>query len=160
MSCQPLNFKGSEGAVGLIRWFKRTESVFSHSNCIEDCKVKLATGTLTKEALSWWNSFVQPIGIEEAYQITWVEFAVLQKGLDEMIEQRSEMRTLVLPKSNMGTFEGVIGIGGLDEKGYSEYVSKSMIVCRFKVEHQSAIWLAPATRLRMEMEGIAMEFCD
>nr|GEU91446.1 reverse transcriptase domain-containing protein [Tanacetum cinerariifolium] len=28
MSCQPFNFKGSEGAVGLIRWFERTESVF------------------------------------------------------------------------------------------------------------------------------------
>nr|GEU50731.1 reverse transcriptase domain-containing protein [Tanacetum cinerariifolium] len=26
MSCQPFNFKGSEGAIGLIRWFKRTES--------------------------------------------------------------------------------------------------------------------------------------
>ncbi|GJW86892.1 putative reverse transcriptase domain-containing protein [Tanacetum coccineum] len=25
MSCQPINFKGSEGAVGLIRWFERTE---------------------------------------------------------------------------------------------------------------------------------------
>ncbi|GJT08252.1 reverse transcriptase domain-containing protein [Tanacetum coccineum] len=52
MSCQPINFKGTEGAVGLIRWFERTESVFSHSNCTEDCKVKFATGTLTKEALS------------------------------------------------------------------------------------------------------------
>ncbi|GKA42734.1 hypothetical protein Tco_0735394 [Tanacetum coccineum] len=29
MSCQPTNFKGSEGAVGLIRWFERTKSVFS-----------------------------------------------------------------------------------------------------------------------------------
>ncbi|GKB34661.1 hypothetical protein Tco_0879603 [Tanacetum coccineum] len=29
MSCQPINFKGPEGAVGLIRWFERTESVFS-----------------------------------------------------------------------------------------------------------------------------------
>ncbi|GJS16014.1 hypothetical protein Tco_0410486 [Tanacetum coccineum] len=28
-SCQPINFKGSEGAVGLIRWFERTKSVFS-----------------------------------------------------------------------------------------------------------------------------------
>ncbi|GJT30258.1 hypothetical protein Tco_0910533, partial [Tanacetum coccineum] len=37
MSCQPFNFK-----------------------------VKFATGTVTKEALSWWNSFAQPIGIEEA----------------------------------------------------------------------------------------------
>ncbi|GJU42537.1 hypothetical protein Tco_1195494 [Tanacetum coccineum] len=44
MSCQPMNFKGSEGAVGLIRWLKRTESVFSRSNCTEDCKVKFATG--------------------------------------------------------------------------------------------------------------------
>nr|GEY54364.1 reverse transcriptase domain-containing protein [Tanacetum cinerariifolium] len=71
MSCQTFNFKGSEGAVGLIRWFERTESVFSHSNCTEDCKVKFATGTLTEEALSWWMSFDQPIRIEEAYKITW-----------------------------------------------------------------------------------------
>ncbi|GJS42664.1 hypothetical protein Tco_0567707 [Tanacetum coccineum] len=70
MSCQPINFKGTKGAVGLIRWFERTESVFSCSNCTEDCKVKFATGTLTEEALSWWNSFTQPIGIEEAYKIT------------------------------------------------------------------------------------------
>ncbi|GJY43162.1 putative reverse transcriptase domain-containing protein [Tanacetum coccineum] len=77
MSCQPINFKGLEGAVGLIRWFEGTESVFSHSNCTEDCKVKFATGTLTEEALSWWNSFAQPIGIEEAYKITWVKFRKL-----------------------------------------------------------------------------------
>ncbi|GJS89769.1 hypothetical protein Tco_0772405 [Tanacetum coccineum] len=57
MSCQSINFKGSEGAVGLIRWFERTESVFSHSNYTEDCKVKFAT--------------------EEAYKITWVEFKKL-----------------------------------------------------------------------------------
>nr|GEU35073.1 reverse transcriptase domain-containing protein [Tanacetum cinerariifolium] len=77
MSCQPFNFKGLEGAIKLIHWFERTESVFSHSNCIEDCKVKFATGTLTKKALSWWNSFAQPIGIEKAYKITWVEFKKL-----------------------------------------------------------------------------------
>nr|GEZ47628.1 retrotransposon protein, putative, Ty3-gypsy subclass [Tanacetum cinerariifolium] len=77
MSYQPFNFKGSEGTTGLIRWFERTESVFSHRNCTEDCKVKFATGTLTEKALSWWNSFVQPIGIEEAYKITWVEFKKL-----------------------------------------------------------------------------------
>ncbi|GJR84184.1 putative reverse transcriptase domain-containing protein [Tanacetum coccineum] len=48
MSCQPINFK--------------------------DYKVKFATGTLTEEALSWWNFFAHPIGLEEAYKITWVEF--------------------------------------------------------------------------------------
>ncbi|GKB02605.1 reverse transcriptase domain-containing protein, partial [Tanacetum coccineum] len=77
MSCQPFNFKGSEGAVGLICWFERSKSVFSHSNYTEDCNVKFATGTLTEEALSWWNSFAQPIRIEEAYKITWVEFKKL-----------------------------------------------------------------------------------
>ncbi|GJY91185.1 reverse transcriptase domain-containing protein [Tanacetum coccineum] len=77
MSCQPINFKGTKGAVGLIRWFERTELVFSHSNCTEDCKVKFATDTLTEKAISWWNSFAQPIRIEEAYKITWVEFKKL-----------------------------------------------------------------------------------
>nr|GEY92543.1 putative reverse transcriptase domain, ribonuclease H-like domain, aspartic peptidase domain protein [Tanacetum cinerariifolium] len=74
MSYQPFNFKGTEGAVGLICWFERTETVFSRSNCTEDCKVKFDIGTLTEEALSWCNSFAQPIGIEEAYKITWSEF--------------------------------------------------------------------------------------
>ncbi|GJV24144.1 putative reverse transcriptase domain-containing protein [Tanacetum coccineum] len=77
MSCKPFNFKGTEGAVGLIRWFEQTESVFSCSNCTKDCKVKFAIGTLTEEALSWWNSFAQPIGIKEAYKITWSEFKKL-----------------------------------------------------------------------------------
>nr|GFA62852.1 reverse transcriptase domain-containing protein [Tanacetum cinerariifolium] len=43
----------------------------------KDCKVKVATGTLTEEALSWWNSIAQPIEIEEAYKITWSEFKKL-----------------------------------------------------------------------------------
>nr|GEY79392.1 reverse transcriptase domain-containing protein [Tanacetum cinerariifolium] len=78
---QPLRISklvtSSEGAVGLIRWFKGTESVFSCSNFTEDCKVNFATGTLTEEALSWWNSFAQPIRIEKAYKITWVKFKKL-----------------------------------------------------------------------------------
>ncbi|GJQ91827.1 reverse transcriptase domain-containing protein [Tanacetum coccineum] len=40
-------------------------------------KVKFATGTLNEEALSLWNSFAQPIGIEEAYKITWSKFKTL-----------------------------------------------------------------------------------
>nr|GEX01213.1 reverse transcriptase domain-containing protein [Tanacetum cinerariifolium] len=51
MSCQPFNFKGSEGAIGLICWFECTELVFSCSNCIEDCKVKFTTGVEFKKLL-------------------------------------------------------------------------------------------------------------
>ncbi|GKG27008.1 hypothetical protein Tco_0402711, partial [Tanacetum coccineum] len=39
VSCQPFYFNGTEGAVSLIRWFERTESVFSHSHCAEENKV-------------------------------------------------------------------------------------------------------------------------
>ncbi|GJS95296.1 reverse transcriptase domain-containing protein [Tanacetum coccineum] len=77
MRCQPFNFKCTKGAVGLIRWVERIESVFLCSYYTEDYKVKFATGTLTEKALCWWNSFAQPIGIEEAYKITWSEFKQL-----------------------------------------------------------------------------------
>ncbi|GJR97603.1 putative reverse transcriptase domain-containing protein [Tanacetum coccineum] len=56
ISCQPFYFNGTEGAVGLIHWFERTELVFSRSKCIEEKKVTFATGTLTDDALSWNNN--------------------------------------------------------------------------------------------------------
>nr|GFC57918.1 reverse transcriptase domain-containing protein [Tanacetum cinerariifolium] len=71
ISCKPFYFNGTERVVGLIRWFERTESVFSRSNCAEENKVAFATGTLTNDALSWWNAYAQPIGIEQANRITW-----------------------------------------------------------------------------------------
>ncbi|GKA93349.1 putative reverse transcriptase domain-containing protein [Tanacetum coccineum] len=76
MSFQPINFKGTEGAVGLIRSFERTESVF-RSNCTEDCKVKFTTGTLTEEALSLVEFFCPHLLDRKAYKITWVEFKKL-----------------------------------------------------------------------------------
>ncbi|GJU63507.1 hypothetical protein Tco_1245342 [Tanacetum coccineum] len=57
VSYQPFYFNGTEGAVSLIRWFERTESAFSRSNCAEENKVTFATGTLTDDALSWWNAY-------------------------------------------------------------------------------------------------------
>nr|GEU81589.1 reverse transcriptase domain-containing protein [Tanacetum cinerariifolium] len=77
ISCQPFYFSGMKGVVRLIYWFERTESVFSRSNCAEENKVAFATGTLTNDALSWWNAYAQPIGIEQANRITWTEL----KGL-------------------------------------------------------------------------------
>nr|GEW22984.1 hypothetical protein [Tanacetum cinerariifolium] len=40
-------------------------------------KVAFATGTLTNDALSWWNAYAQPIGIEQANRITWTELKSL-----------------------------------------------------------------------------------
>ncbi|GJT80294.1 reverse transcriptase domain-containing protein [Tanacetum coccineum] len=41
--------------------------------CVEEDKVTFATGTLTNDALSWWNAYAQPIGIEQANRIIWTE---------------------------------------------------------------------------------------
>nr|GEX73155.1 reverse transcriptase domain-containing protein [Tanacetum cinerariifolium] len=89
ISCQPFNFKGSEGAVGLIRWFEHTESVFSRSNCTEDWKVKFST--LTEDALSWWNSYAKPIGIEQADKIAWTE---LKRLLTNKYCPRTEVKKM------------------------------------------------------------------
>nr|GEW32886.1 reverse transcriptase domain-containing protein [Tanacetum cinerariifolium] len=52
MSCQPFNFKGSEGVIRHIRWFECTELVFSHSNCTEDWKVEFKK-LLIKKYCPW-----------------------------------------------------------------------------------------------------------
>ncbi|GKE52008.1 reverse transcriptase domain-containing protein, partial [Tanacetum coccineum] len=70
ISCQPFYFNGTGGVVGLISWFERTESVFYCSNYVEENNVTFAT---TDDALSWWNAYAQPIGIEQANKITWTE---------------------------------------------------------------------------------------
>nr|GFC38121.1 hypothetical protein [Tanacetum cinerariifolium] len=46
IKCQPLNFKGTEGVVGLSQWLERMESIFHISGCAIDNQVKFATCTL------------------------------------------------------------------------------------------------------------------
>ncbi|GKD51992.1 hypothetical protein Tco_1280968, partial [Tanacetum coccineum] len=53
MKCQPFNFKGTEGVVGLIRWFEKKETMFHISNCPKKSQVKYATCTLLDGALTW-----------------------------------------------------------------------------------------------------------
>ncbi|GJZ91912.1 hypothetical protein Tco_0663977 [Tanacetum coccineum] len=53
---QPLNFKGTEGVVGLSRWFEKMELVFHISGYAIDNQVKFTTYTLLGAALTWWNS--------------------------------------------------------------------------------------------------------
>ncbi|GJS90702.1 reverse transcriptase domain-containing protein [Tanacetum coccineum] len=108
MSCQPFYFNGTEGSVGLIRWFEQTESVFSRSNCTKDCKVKFATSTLTEDALSWWNSYAKPIGIEQADKIAWTELKRLLTNKyyprTEVKKMEDEFYNLVVKGNNLKTY--------------------------------------------------------
>ncbi|GJR81163.1 putative reverse transcriptase domain-containing protein [Tanacetum coccineum] len=70
MKCQPLNFKGTEGVVGLTLWIEKMESVFNISGCAIENQVKFATCTLLGAGLTWWNGQIRTLGLE-AYALTW-----------------------------------------------------------------------------------------
>ncbi|GKE61645.1 reverse transcriptase domain-containing protein [Tanacetum coccineum] len=108
VSCQPFYFNGTKGVVDLIRWFERTLSVFSRSNCAKENKVTFATGTLTDDALSWWNSYAQPIGIDQANQITWTKLKRLLTNKycprTEVKKMEEEFYNLVVKGNDLKTY--------------------------------------------------------
>ncbi|GJZ73894.1 putative reverse transcriptase domain-containing protein [Tanacetum coccineum] len=91
MKCQPLNFKGTEGVVGLTRWFEKMETLFHISNCLEKYQVKYATCTLLNNALTWWNSHKRTVGIEAAFAMSWRE---LMKLMAEVYCPRNEIQKI------------------------------------------------------------------
>nr|GEV99708.1 hypothetical protein [Tanacetum cinerariifolium] len=91
LNCQPRNFSGIKGVVSLARWFKKMKSVFRISNCPLNSQVKLATCTSLDGALTWWNSYVQTIGIDEAYEMPWKD---LMKLMIEVYYPRNEIQKL------------------------------------------------------------------
>jgi hypothetical protein len=60
-------------------------------NCPEESKVKFATGMLLDAAMSWWNSYAQPIGMENAYKLTWEQF---KKMMTKKFCPRTEIQKL------------------------------------------------------------------
>ncbi|GJV83733.1 hypothetical protein Tco_1523631 [Tanacetum coccineum] len=71
LKCQPLNFKGTEGVVGLTQWFERIEYVFHISNDAIENQVKFATCTLYGINLTWWNTHVRTVGHDATYGMPW-----------------------------------------------------------------------------------------
>ncbi|GJT13388.1 putative reverse transcriptase domain-containing protein [Tanacetum coccineum] len=99
LKCQPLNFKGTKGVVGLTQWFEKIESVYSISNCTVACQVKFATCTLQGNALTWWNSHVKTTTHEAAHAMPW---RTLKKMMTDKYCPRGEIKKL---ESNV-EFEG------------------------------------------------------
>ncbi|GJS00957.1 putative reverse transcriptase domain-containing protein [Tanacetum coccineum] len=95
MKCQPLNFKGTEGVVGLIRWFEKMETVFHISNCPEKYQVKYATCILLNSALTWWNLHKRTIWTEAAFAMSWRE---LMKLMTKRFQELTMMCTKMVPE--------------------------------------------------------------
>nr|GEV39809.1 reverse transcriptase domain-containing protein [Tanacetum cinerariifolium] len=78
------------------------------NNCTEDYKVKFATGTLTEDALSWWNSYAKPIGIEQANKIAWSELKRLltnkYRPRTKVKKMEEEFYNLVVKGNNLKTY--------------------------------------------------------
>ncbi|GJZ33779.1 hypothetical protein Tco_0579215 [Tanacetum coccineum] len=53
MNGKPYSFKGTEGVVGLKRWFEKMGHVFEICKCAKDDKVKFAMCTFEGRALTW-----------------------------------------------------------------------------------------------------------
>ncbi|GJX80150.1 reverse transcriptase domain-containing protein [Tanacetum coccineum] len=143
ISCQPFYLNGTEGAVGLIRWFERTESVFSRSRCAEENKVTFATGTLTDDALSWWNAYAQPMGIEQANQITWTE---LKRLLTNKYCPRTEIRKMEEELYNLI-------VKGNDLKPYVRRFQELTVLCPNMVPNNDKLLEAFIGGLPRSIEG-------
>ncbi|GKC81324.1 putative reverse transcriptase domain-containing protein, partial [Tanacetum coccineum] len=80
MKCQPLNFKGTEGVVGLIRWFEKMET----------------------------NSHKRTIGAEAAFSMSWRELMKLMTKVccprNEIQKKESELWNLSVKNNDLAAY--------------------------------------------------------
>ncbi|GJX80366.1 reverse transcriptase domain-containing protein [Tanacetum coccineum] len=131
ISCQPFYFNGTEGAVGLIRWFERTESVFSRSRCAEENKVTFA------------YAHAQPMGIEQANQITCTE---LKRLLTNKYCPRTEIRKMEEELYNLI-------VKGNDLKPYVRRFQELTVLCPNMVPNNEKLLEAFIGGLPRSIEG-------
>nr|GEZ58306.1 reverse transcriptase domain-containing protein [Tanacetum cinerariifolium] len=78
------------------------------SKCAEEDRVTFATGTLTNDALSWWNAYAQPIGIEQANKIAWTKLKRLLTNKycprTEIKKMEYEFYNLVIKENDLKTY--------------------------------------------------------
>ncbi|GJS18718.1 putative reverse transcriptase domain-containing protein [Tanacetum coccineum] len=118
MKCQPLNFKGNEGVVGLTRWIEKMESVFNISGCAIENQVKFATSTLLGAVLTWWNSQIRTLG-PDAYSMTW---EVLKKKITDKYCPHGEIKKLEIELWNLK-------VKGNDVPTYTERFQELTLIC-------------------------------
>nr|GEV78652.1 hypothetical protein [Tanacetum cinerariifolium] len=119
LKCQPLNFKGTEGVIGLTQWFKKMESVFNISNYTAACQVKYVVCTLQGVALAWWNSHVKTVALEVAQALPWKN---LKKMMTDKYCPRGEIKKIETEMWELKT-------KGVDVIGYSRRFQELALMC-------------------------------
>nr|GEZ96230.1 reverse transcriptase domain-containing protein [Tanacetum cinerariifolium] len=123
MKCQPLNFKGTEGIVGLTRWIEKMESVFQISGCAIENQVKFATCTLLRAALTWWNGQIRTLG-PDAYTMTW---EILKKKMTDKYCPQGEIKKLEIELWNLK-------VKGNDVPTYTDRFQELTLICTKKLK--------------------------
>ncbi|GJX84802.1 putative reverse transcriptase domain-containing protein [Tanacetum coccineum] len=119
LKCQPLNFKGTEGVVGLTQWFEKMEYVFHISNGTVTCQIKFSTCTLQGKALMWWNSHIKTVGHHVAYVKTW---KALKKMMTDKYCLRGEIKKLEIKLWNLK-------VKGTNVESYSQRFQVLALMC-------------------------------
>ncbi|GJX52860.1 putative reverse transcriptase domain-containing protein [Tanacetum coccineum] len=119
LKCKPHNFSGTEGVVGLTRWFEKMETVFNISNCPSKYQVKYATCTLQDSALTWWNSHKRTIGVDAAYAMNW---AGLMRLMTEVYCPRNEIQKMETELWNLT-------MKGNDLTAYTQRFQELILLC-------------------------------
>ncbi|GJT11351.1 hypothetical protein Tco_0858393 [Tanacetum coccineum] len=101
LKCKPHNFLGTEGVVGLTRWFKKMETVFNISNCPSKNQVKYATCTLQDSALTWWNSHKMTIGVDAAYAMKWTRLIRLMTEGNVIAAEPTKLQDAIRIANNL-----------------------------------------------------------
>ncbi|GJY38824.1 putative reverse transcriptase domain-containing protein [Tanacetum coccineum] len=114
-----MNYGGTEGVVGLTRWFEKMETVFNISNCPPRYQVKYVTCILQDSALTWWNSHKRTIGVEAAYAMNWVK---LMKLMTEVYCPRNEIQKMETELWNLT-------VKGNDLTAYTQRFQELILLC-------------------------------
>ncbi|GJV72694.1 putative reverse transcriptase domain-containing protein [Tanacetum coccineum] len=104
LNCKPHSFNGTEGVVGLSRWFKKTKSVFEISKCAEEYK-ELWMLTLKGDDIKGYNNRL-PERVKA--NVTSSKPASLHEAINmarELVEQAIQSKATRIRESNKRKWE-------------------------------------------------------
>ncbi|XP_071739658.1 uncharacterized protein [Rutidosis leptorrhynchoides] len=108
LSCEPHSFNGTEGPVGLTRWFEKLESVLRISGCRDADRTKFASCKLSDGALTWWNTYANSVGMDQDFEIPWEDLKrrMIEEycHYTETIKMERELQNLKLVGNNLASY--------------------------------------------------------
>nr|GEW31482.1 reverse transcriptase domain-containing protein [Tanacetum cinerariifolium] len=124
-----MNYRGTEGVVGLTCWFGKMETVFNISNFPSKYQVKYATCILQDSALTCWNSHKRTIGVDAAYAIKW---AGLMRLMTEVYCPRNKIQKIETELWNLTVKEN-------DLTAYTQRFQELILLCTRMVLNEEDI---------------------